>query len=163
MTTVRLGDIIDGLEMQTDDSLAFLDLDTGEVEVVSIELLGMAEESDGDEEPDLPAWQREEWKAAKRIASSDRLRKLPTKFDIHEWAIMRDFAESVESAAIRDDLLFAIHGAGAFRHFKHNLRRHGIEESWFQFRDQALRQIAIDWCEEQGIRWEEGRRFHGRG
>ena len=53
--------------------------------------------------------------------------KLPTKFDVHEWAIMRDFADSMEPARIREDLQFAIHGAGAFRHVKRTLERHHIE------------------------------------
>src|SRR5207248_3152956 len=44
--------------------------------------------------------------------------QLPTKFDVHEWAVMRDFSYSVQSDTIREDLLNAIHGTGAFRHFK---------------------------------------------
>jgi len=58
--TVRLNDIVDGLEMQFDESSSFLDLDTGHVETVSHALLHEAEES-GDKEPDLPTWQKHEW------------------------------------------------------------------------------------------------------
>jgi hypothetical protein len=29
-----------------------------------------------------------------------------------------------------------------------------IEQDWFQFRDEALRQIAIGWCEENQVSWE---------
>jgi len=150
--TVLLKDIVDALEMQFDESSSFLDLDTGQVEIVSHELLGEAEES-GDEEPDLPDWQTGEWEVAKRIVSSDRFVKLPTKFDIHEWSIMEEFAYSMESDAIQADLLNALHGRGAFRFFKDTVRRHGIEQDWFQFRDEALRDIAIDWCEEHRIKW----------
>jgi len=130
---------------------SFLDLDTGQVETVSRDLLSEAEESD--EEPDLPAWQKEEWETAKRIVSMDRFLALPTQFDVHEWEIMQDFSQSVESGSVREDLLHAIHGAGAFRHFKHNLRRHGIEKAWFAFRGEALREIALSWCEENQIAW----------
>jgi hypothetical protein len=66
---------------------------------------------------------------------------------------MRDFADSVESGRIREDLRNAIHGAGAFRYFKDTLRRHRIEKDWFAFRDEALAQIARDWCEENHIAW----------
>jgi uncharacterized protein UPF0158 len=152
--TVRLSDIVEALEFQIDESYSFLDRDTGQVETVSRELLGQAEESGDDEEPDLPEWQKQEWEVAKRIVSTDRFQKLPTKFDIHDWAIMQDFARSVESERIREDLLDAIHGAGAFRHFKSTLRHHRIESAWFAFRTEALRQIAIDWCEENAIAWE---------
>ena len=95
--TVLLKDIIDALEMQFDESSSFLDLDTGRVETVSNDLLGETDAYVG-EEPDLPAWQTQEWEIAKRIVSTDRFRQLPTKFDVHEWAIMQDF---FEFAAIR--------------------------------------------------------------
>jgi hypothetical protein len=150
--TVHLNDIVDALEMQLDESSSFLDRDTGQVETVSHVLLREAEESGDDEEPDhLPTWQKQEWEIAKRIVSADRFQELPTKFDVHEWAIMQDFSHSVESDSIREDLLHAIHGAGAFRNFKDNLRRHGIESAWFAFRTEALRRIALSWCEENHI------------
>jgi len=152
--TVRLSDIVDALEMQFDESSSFLDRDTGQVQTVSHDLLSEAEESGDDEEPDLPAWQKQEWEIAKRIVSTDRFQKLPTKFEVHEWAIMQDFSRSLESDRIREELLHAIHGAGAFRNFKDALRRHRIEPGWFAFRGEALRQIALNWCEENHIVWE---------
>ena len=115
--TVRLKDIVDALEMQFDESSAFLDLDTGQVETVSHALLREAEDS-GDEEPELPTWQKHEWEIAKRIVSTDRFQELPTKFEVHEWAIMQDFSRSVEFDSIRENLLNAIHGPGEFRNFR---------------------------------------------
>ena len=152
--TARLSEIVDALEVQFDETPYFLDLDTGQVEIVSADLLGEAEEPEDDGEPDLPDWQKREWEIAKRIVFSDRFRRLPTKFDIHEWEIMRDFSLVVESGRLREDLERAIHGAGAFRYFKDVVRRHGIEKAWFAFRTEALRQIAVDFCEENGIAWE---------
>ena len=117
--TVHLNDVIDALEMQFDESPFYLDVDAGRVVTVSEDLLREAEE------PDLPDWQKDEWEIAKRIVSTDRFRPLPTKFDVHEWGIMEDFSRSVASEGIRDDLLRAIHGAGAFRSFKDTVRRLG--------------------------------------
>jgi hypothetical protein len=48
----------------------------------------------------------------------DRVKRLPTEYDVHEWEIMRDFADSLPTAKIREDLLDAIHGARAFRSFQ---------------------------------------------
>ena len=151
-STVLLSDIVDALEMQIDEAYSFLDLDTGQVETVSGDLLRDAEEDAG-EEPDLPDWQKEEWDIAKRIVSTDRFLKLPGKFDVPEWEIMQDFSLAVTSERIREDLLGAIHGKGAFRYFKDTVRRHRIESDWFTFRSEALRQIALDWCEEHDIAW----------
>jgi hypothetical protein len=105
---VRVPEIVDALEMQLDEQVNFLDRETGKVETVSIELLGLAEE--GDEEPDLPAWQHREWEMAELIAGSDnRFLKLPSKFEVHDWQIMEDFADS-QREPLRSDLLSAIRG-----------------------------------------------------
>ncbi len=140
--------------MQFDESSSFLDLHTGQVETVSQDLLHQAEESDSDEAPDLPEWQKREWEIASLIVSTDRFRKLPSKLEVHLWAIMQDFSLSLESDRIREDLLHAIHGAGAFRNFKYTVRRHGTESAWFVFRTEALRQIALECCEANQIIWE---------
>jgi hypothetical protein len=76
-------------------------------------------------------------------------------FDIHEWSIMERFSRVVEDAAVRDELLDAIHGRGAFRHFKDTLHRHRIQDAWYAYRTAALEQIAIDWLDEQGIPYEK--------
>ena len=151
--TIHLSDIIEALQMQFDESLSYLDLDGGRVVTVSEDLLREAEEPGG-EEPDLSDWQKDEWEIAKRIVSTDRFRPLPTKFDVHEWGIMQEFSRAVESESISAELSRAIHGAGAFRNFKDTVRRLGIESAWFAFRTDALRQIALDWCEENQIAWE---------
>lgn len=157
--TVSIKDIVDGLEMQGQEGLAFLDLDSGEVETVPRSLLSEAEEGEkeeevegtGGEEPDGP---EDEWDLALRIAGSDRYLRLPTTFDIHELSIMTEFAQSDEAGKAGAELEDALRGGGAFRHFKGALRRRGIEKKWFAFRDEALREIAIEWCEEHGISWQ---------
>ena len=52
---------------------------------------------------------------------------------------------------IRAELSRAIHRAGAFRNFKDTVRRLGIESAWFACRAEALRKIALDWCEKNQI------------
>jgi hypothetical protein len=154
--TVRLRDIVDAVEMQFDEMPAFLDLDTGKVETVSSDLLHEVEEAPEDEQADPDEPPDEEWKTAKRIVLEFgvRYKRLPTRYEVHEWEILREFADSVESERIREELLDAVHGAGAFRNFKAAIRRRGIEQEWFAFRAEALKQIAIDWCEENGVVWE---------
>jgi hypothetical protein len=89
---------------------------------VSRDLLREAEEfpddDADDEELDLSDGEDQEWEIAKRIVLTDRFRKLPSKFEVNEWQIMEDFSLSVKSDRIREDLLDAIQGRGAFRYFK---------------------------------------------
>lgn len=73
--TVQLSDIIDALEMQFEESVSYVDLDTGQVVSVSEDLLSKAEEH-GDEDPRLPDWQRDEWEIARQIVSTERFRRI---------------------------------------------------------------------------------------
>ena len=151
--TVRLQDIVDALELQIDEASSFLDLDTGRVETVPDDFLLRAGKSDEDD-PGRPEWENQVLEVAKRIATSDRFVPLPSKFDVNGWEIMQDFSLSVRSDGIREELLDAIRGRGVFRNFKAAVRRRDIEKRSFEFRTDALKQIAIDWCEENQIAWE---------
>ena len=68
---------------------------------------------------------------------------------------MERFCASVEDADIRDELCDAIRGRGAFRRFKDRVHAYGIAEAWYRYRDEALREIAVAWCEEHGMRYTE--------
>jgi len=44
-----------------------------------------------------------------------------------------------------------IKGSGAFRRFKNAIREMGVDEAWYQFKQNALEEIAIEWLEENQI------------
>jgi len=67
---------------------------------------------------------------------------------------MERFAEARRDDRQRDELLDATHGRGAFRMFKSAVRRLGIEQEWYRFRDSALEEIAKEWLEPNGIEYE---------
>jgi hypothetical protein len=52
---------------------------------------------------------------------------------------------------MRNDFYGGIRGAGAFRLFKHLLTEYNLWDAWNRFKQVELRQIAIQWCEENGI------------
>jgi hypothetical protein len=74
---------------------------------------------------------------------------------LHEWSIMERFGQGRESARERDELLDSLHGRGAFRMFKSAIRRLGIEQQWYRFRDSALEEIAKHWLESNGLDYEQ--------
>ncbi|MCW5963200.1 MAG: hypothetical protein KIT83_04100 [Bryobacterales bacterium] len=152
---VPLRELVIALEGMTEESTSYLNLDTGEVFTITHEIMGLAEDLDDSEDPGLPEWQLPELALARSILDSDRYQALPTKFDIHEWAIMQDFARSTTAARAGDELRNVIHGAGAFRRFKETVRRHGIEPAWFQFREETLKQIMREWCAEYDVAFDE--------
>jgi hypothetical protein len=109
------------------------------------------------EEPieDFPEWQHDAIRMAGDILETDHYLPLPDRFEIHEYQIMERFCLSIDDEDMRDDLCDAIHGRGAFRRFKDRMHVYGMAEEWYQYRDAALREIAIAWCEEHGIPYTE--------
>jgi hypothetical protein len=94
---------------------------------------------------------RAEIPKVRQVLESGRFLRLPSEFDAHEWAIMDRFSRGHENDRVREELLDAIHGAGAFRMFRSTIQRLGIEEVWYQFRDQAIEEIARKWLEEHHL------------
>lgn len=160
--TVSLRRVVDELEAQTDDCTAYLNRETGDLCTIQEEEAGLVEDGAGLDE--LPDWQRDEVARVREVLESGDWLPLPTRFDIHEWAIMDEFARSIEDSDLRGELLNAIRGAGAFRCFKDAIHRRGIHESWYIYRTAALGQIAADWLEGHGISYtrDEGAAPAGR-
>lgn len=148
---VKLSDIIDAMDIQMDESLSYVDKETGEVLNFTHEELVAAE----DDEPldDFPDWQRESIQKAIKIIYEDNAPSLPTKWDIHEYRIMENFCYSIEDERISDSLFRAIRGRGAFRYFKDTIYRFGIQDDWYKYRYEAFKEIAIRWCEDNNIEY----------
>jgi hypothetical protein len=148
--TISLKEIVDAIDCQAEDSVSYLDPETGEMVVVTREDADLAEEESLDLET-LPKWQQDQLPKIRAALKSDRFLPLPTSFDVHEWSIMERFSRDQRSERIRNQLLDAIHGAGAFRMFRSTIRRLGIEERWYDFRQKALQEVARDWLEQHGL------------
>jgi len=151
---VKLSDILDGMEMQGEESPCYLDLETGSVVFLSTDIQSAAT---GDKPvEDLSEWMRGGVTALRRIdAGETNFIGLPDRFEIDEYDMMRDFAYSVEDADVSAELLDAISGAGAFRMFRSTVHRRRIEKQWYAFRDDAYKQIARDWCESHHLSYTE--------
>jgi hypothetical protein len=147
-TTVAMDDIMEALELATDETSSYVNSRTGEVVTVTHEDLRRAEDDSVD---DLRDWQKETVAQGKQVLASDEWLELPSKFDIHEWEIMNQFAAAQRRDSARQELLGAIRVSGAFRSFKNAVRRLGVEDQWFAFKQQALEELARDWLVEHGL------------
>ena len=146
---IKLKDIIEGLEFLTEEGSSYLNTTTGEVVYVTTEELRAAEE----EQPleDFPEWQHDAIRIAGEIRETDHYLPLPDRFEINEYCMMERFCLSVDDDDLRDDLCDAIRGRGAFRRFKDRVHAYGMAEAWYRYRDEALREMAMAWCEAHGI------------
>lgn len=153
MGKVKLSEIIGGLELQFDEMTNFLNKETGEVVGISDEEFRAAEENEPLE--NYPGWQQESIVIAGDILSTDDYIALPTKFEVDAYAMMERFCWSVEDERQSGILSDSIRGRGAFRRFKDTVHRYGLQDQWYCFRDQAYKEIAIEWCRENRVDFEE--------
>lgn len=152
--TVDLQDVIEALELMPEEWSGYVNRQTGEVLSIPHDAFACLESDDEDESLLFEA-DETMVALAREIESSTHFAKLPEKFEIHEWSIMRKFCDSVDNAEFRDQLLEAIHGSGAFRFFHSTLQRLGLRDTWFRYKGNAIEQIAINWLDSQNIPWQK--------
>ncbi len=105
---------------------------------------------------EIPEWQREDVITAREIykGSPDYI-PLPDKYFIHDYEIMERFSLSLTDEKLRNKMCFSLRGSGAFRRFKDNIYRFGIEKDWFAYQDEVYREIAVQWCKDNNILFED--------
>lgn len=161
---VKLQDVVDAMDMVGDEMSAYLNKQTGELIPITSEEFEAAEEStaedrledslEEDQEIDLadyPEWQRESIVKAREILGSEDWIALPSKFDIHEYAIMEEFCRSIVDPELSNRLLSTIRGSGAFRRFRAALDALDLRQEWYDFRAVEFERIAVGWLEENAI------------
>jgi hypothetical protein len=133
----------------------YINQKTGELMSVTEEqewqLERIKDEDCDDKMEDLPEWMQEIMPKIKQVLHSEDYIPLPSSFDIHEYAIMKNFCQSVEDPELKQELLIGIDGRGAFRMFKELIFRHDIRDNWFAYKNEALKQKEVDFLEAQDI------------
>jgi hypothetical protein len=170
----RLKVDMDGLTSAFEDAswttAYYLDLETGEVLVITEEIRSEPEEiheetyepeagQDFDlaavlRERDIPEWQQDVPLEADRVEAGegDRYLALPGPESYQGYEDMQDFIDTVQDERLQERLERAIHGRGAFGRFKDMLAGHMRErERWFEFKEARLRERVLDWLESEGI------------
>ena len=139
---VSLGGAFEGASWENS---YFLDLETGEVIMLTSDVLRYVEEP-----PDYPLseWEQEWVKQANAVEAGygTRYIKVPEADSHAAYNDMEDFIATVEDEHLRELLWVAIEGRGAFGRFKGVLAAYRRErERWFNFKDERLRQRILDW------------------
>jgi hypothetical protein len=147
----------------------YLDLETGEVVMVSAETIQELEQIYAeyvDEEAeridlaailaelDYPDWQKEELIKVDPIEqdSGEHYLRIPETDSHAGWQDMQEFIDTVNNPRLQERLERAIHGRGPFGSFKDALLSFPKErERWFQFKNDRSRQRVLDWLEAEGI------------
>jgi len=117
----------------------YLDVRSGEVQMVPLDHFG--EDEDEPSEEDIDA-----------LLEAGHLIHVEPLGSRVEYGWMAEFTETVRNARLRDRLEVALDGRGAFRRFKNVLLDHPAErERWFAFRDARVREAVREWLTGEGI------------
>jgi hypothetical protein len=148
MPVVSLRDVVEALDLESDELHSCLDPDTGDIITFNKEEARIA--SSGQWEA-APAWMQEFLPKVRRALENGRMLELPDRVHIDEWRMMQDFTAEQEQCRCHPELMSAIEGAGAFRLFKNAIQRLGLEEAWQLYRKEAFEQVAKAWLEDHEI------------
>lgn len=166
---IDLADLEMAFEMNFPNTDHYLDLETGELVLVTedirwqleqiLEDLEATEEESASlaallEQSDLPEMERVALLAAYQgeIWEGDRFLPVPQLESYEAYRHMEDFIGTVQDDRLRSRLWGAIQGRGAFRRFKDTLAGHSRErERWFAFKEERLRQEVLGWLASEGI------------
>ena len=131
---IKLNEIIDGLEFVGFglDKYAYLNLENDEIIYV-------------DEYDDI----NDDYEF------DDNFIMLPSKYEIDEYSMMEEFIETIDDVKLYNQLRISITGRGAFRRFKDTCINYEIIEDWYKFRNEKYKEIAIDWCIKNNIKYKE--------
>ncbi len=136
---IKLKQVIDSIDMANDDWEEFYDTKTGETIYLG--------------DPDFD----DEHEETEELLDSDpdRFYEFPTQYEIHEYGILEDFVDYLPNGKMKDELARAIRGRGAFRRFRDTVDDLGITQLWYDYQNEAHRKIAISWCEDHNLEYEE--------
>jgi len=131
---VNWSDLEIAFERNSPDQESFLDLQTGDLLSIT------------DGEPDAPS------RRAKVAAEPDRFLRVDPASSREQYRWMERFVGSVVDDALRERLLVAIDGKGAFRRFKDVLLAFPAErERWFAYRSDLLHFHMQTWLDHMKI------------
>ena len=152
MKPVSLQSVVNEMDVLGEEWTAYINKKTGELVTVTEEEANIVD-TGGEDDEFIPDWQRETLPKVREVLESDDFVALPDKFEIHEYSIMERFCLSLSDEELQDELLYAIRGSGASRRFKDAIYRKEIQDDWYRFRNEALKRIATDFLESEGIPW----------
>lgn len=158
MKKVEIQKIVDELQMRFMDTTVYYNKITGEILNVQDDDFRIVEDDDFENNiQDYPEWQREHLKEVYNLMYNDidNYIALPSYFEIKDSDIMEEFIEKVSNFNKKRQLENCMWQKGMYRKFKDKLIEIGLENDYYKFYDEKLKEIAIEWCNDNNLEYEE--------
>lgn len=171
---VDLDAVLAAFEYGSDDVHYYLDMETGHVLMVLVEvqweLEAIYEEFYGPEavapsnlpailqQRHVPEWRQQALLQAHAVEEGylTRYLDIPQSDSSAAYNDMHTFINTLEDKDLRQKLWRAISGQGAFRQFKDVMAEHpALRKHWLAFSAERARQRVLDWLTHEGLEWSD--------
>ena len=146
-SSVDINDLIEAFEMDNYFENAYLNTLT--VEVINVtdddedSLNDESEEEDLDDECDCDCDE----------CIPNHFLPLPDKFEVNKFGIMENFCDMVENQKIQQNLCNSLSGKGSFGRFMATLQAHEIEDEWYRYLHESLKEFSIQFCVNHDLKY----------
>jgi len=129
---------------------------TGELYSTRWEELAAAEDEEAEgSEPDGPVdpadWEGIIAAKVREIVNSADWIPVPDRSTHDDYRIMAHFCAEQHEGRVREELLSALNGRGAFGRFREVARQQGIEQQWYAYSRRMFVDEVTSWLNSQGI------------
>ena len=158
MKKVEIQKIVDELEMRFMDTTVYYNKITGEILNVQDDDFRIVEDDDFENNiENYPEWQIEHLKEVYDLLYNDvdNYIALPNNLEIKDSDIMEEFIDTISNNNKKLQLENCMWQKGMYRKFKDKLIEIGLENEYYKFYDEKLKEIAIEWCKENNLEYEE--------
>lgn len=76
--------------------------------------------------------------------------QLPSHDDINEYGMMIDFCNNIEDRELKDKVL---NNKDSFRELRQAIENEGFINEWYDYREDAEKNLAIKWCKDNNIEY----------
>lgn len=151
---ITLEDILEVHDIDMEEMDSYYHLPSQSMIVISKDDMEIAN-NDGDITA-LEDWKQETAKQAKDyIKNKKDYITFPSKEEYNEYGIMEEFIKKNKNKSLLDKLKVDLCGEEAFRKFKDTLYDVGLQDEWYEFRDEKCLEVAKIWCERNKVDYQK--------
>ncbi len=136
---------LDRSDLQTE---RYLDRTTGEILSFTRDAVNLSE--DVETGPTTAEWLQTEMESYRRVLD-DGLRYVLLDSEANEWERMASFVQTIEDQQTARRIADSIHGRGAFRRFRNEIRASGLEDQWYAHERACQVRDALNFLRAQDI------------
>ncbi len=149
---IKLKDVLDALIYTEDDCTTYINKVTGEIATISDEESNYAHE---EIDQTSPEWIIAGRVRVKQVLESEDFLEMPSKFDLHEESMMKNFCNTIEKEDVKNYLLKTLGSSSAAENFSQYVEKFDLHKQWITYRDNSIKDIAIKFLQEKSIPYQD--------